>query len=451
MRSSSGLICTDTIYLFLSKQRGCKRDISTRHLRVLVQAFAANLFSMERQELVDLLSAEGRQLLSQLDYNSKTDVVKLVSQLRAAGHAPSLVAAVLTQAKLRRRAEAKFGDFAKSMLFTEAGLEQSSRLRVAALHAGRFRSAGVASVADLGCGIGAESLAMASLGLEVRAFEIDEVTAACATFNLLPFENASVELADVTTLTYSADEPAEALFFDPARRELNGPKRAAASRKFDPAEFSPNFDWVVERCQSAGVGAAGIKLGPGHPHEGIPEGAEAQWVSVNGDLVELGLWFGSAARSGIARSALLITDAGTHELATSDTTGTHATLGQLEQYVYEPDNAVVRSHLIGLLAEQLGLHGFSSGIAYLTGSSEIESPWLKGYRVIEEMAFDRKKLKARLREAGIGVLEIKKRGADIVPEQLRKELDPKGAGKATLIVTRVGEAHRVLICEPLAS
>ena len=407
---------------------------------MLVQAFAANLFSMERQELVDLLSAEGRQLLSQLDYNSKTDVVKLVSQLRAAGHAPSLVAAVLTQAKLRRRAEAKFGDFAKSMLFTEAGLEQSSRLRVAALHAGRFRSAGVASVADLGCGIGAESLAMASLGLDVRAFEIYEVTAACATFNLLPFENASVELADVTTLTYSADKPAEALFFDPARRELNGPKRAAASRKFDPAEFSPNFDWVVERCQSAGVRAAGIKLGPGHPHEGIPEGAEAQWVSVNGDLVELGLWFGSAARSGIARSALLITDS-----------GTHATLSQLEQFVYEPDNAVVRSHLIGLLAEQLGLHGFSSGIAYLTGSSEIESPWLKGYRVIEEMAFDRKKLKARLREAGIGVLEIKKRGADIVPEQLRKELDPKGAGKATLIVTRVGETHRVLICEPLAS
>jgi hypothetical protein len=72
---------------------------------------------------------------------------------------------------------------------------------------------------------------------------------------------------------------------------------------------------------------------------------------------------------------------------------------------------------------------------------------MTGYRVIENLTFDRKKLKARLRELGIGVLEIKKRGADIVPEELRKELAPKGKNTATLIVTRVGESHRVLICE----
>ncbi len=65
------------------------------------------------------------------------------------------------------------------------------------------------------------------------------------------------------------------------------------------------------------------------------------------------------------------------------------------------------------------------------------------------MAFDRKKLKAYLKERSIGTLEIKKRGSDIVPEQLRKELAPKGKGAATLIVTRVGDAHRVLVCESL--
>jgi len=405
---------------------------------------------MEREEFAALLSSEGRSLLAQVHYNSKTDVVKLVSSLRAAGHAPAVVAAVLTQAKLRRRGESKFGEFAERMLFTEAGLEQSSRLQVAAQHAGRFRAAGVSSVADLGCGIGAESLAFASLGIQVNAFEIDEVTAACATFNLLPFENASVEMADVTELKYSDGLPAEALFFDPARRELGGPKRSAATRKFDPAEFSPNFDWVVERCTAVGLRAAGIKLGPGHPHEGIPDEAEAQWVSVNGDLVELGLWFGAAARPGIKRSALLLTDAGVHELSTADSLGAHAPIGPLRDYVFEPDNAVVRSHLIGLLASQLGLEAFSPGIAYLTGNEATSSPWLRGYRVLEEMAFDRKRLKARLRELGVGILEIKKRGADILPEQLRKELDPKGKNRATLIVTRIGEAHRVLICEALA-
>ncbi|MFM7030119.1 MAG: hypothetical protein ACKOWK_03530 [Micrococcales bacterium] len=91
---------------------------------------------MQRQEFIDLISPEGRQLLAGLDYTSKTDVVKLVSGLRGAGHSPSLVAAVLTQAKLRRRAEAKFGSFAERMLFTEDGLEQASRLMVSALEFG---------------------------------------------------------------------------------------------------------------------------------------------------------------------------------------------------------------------------------------------------------------------------------------------------------------------------
>ena len=417
---------------------------------IAAEARAANLRMMERQELVSLLSPAGQKLLSNISYDSKTDVVKLVSKLRSEGYDPALVAAALTQAKLRKRGEAKFGEFAGQLLFTEAGLEQSSRLSVAALHAGRFRDAGVGSVADLGCGIGAESLAFASLDLQVKAFEIDEVTAACATYNLLPFDDAKVELADVTTLDFTNQPPAGALFFDPARRDLAGPKRATASRKFDPAEFSPNFDWVVEQCQLPNIKAAGIKLGPGHPHEAIPDGCEAQWVSVDGDLVELGLWFGAAAREGIARSALLIGKSGRHELNTAEAETEHAPLGKLEGYVFEPDNAVVRSHLIGLLATQLGLHSFSAGIAYLTGDKSVSSPWLKAYEVIEELPFDRKRLKARLRELNIGILEIKKRGADIVPEQLRKELSLKGKDSATLIVTRIGEAHRAILCRPIS-
>ena len=73
------------------------------------------------------------------------------------------------------------------MLFTEAGLEQATRLRVAALHAGRFARAGVEHVADLGCGIGGDALALAAIDLEVTAADADEVTAAIAAFNLTPF------------------------------------------------------------------------------------------------------------------------------------------------------------------------------------------------------------------------------------------------------------------------
>lgn len=151
---------------------------------------------MEREDFIGLLSSAGQQLLAEVgELDAKADVVQLVSKLRSQGHDPKLVAAVLTQAKLRRRAVAKFGPFAERMIFTEPGLEQASRLSVAAIHAGRFRDAKVKSVADLGCGIGAESLAFASLDLNVKSFEIDEVTAAVATYNLAPFEN--VEFAEV--------------------------------------------------------------------------------------------------------------------------------------------------------------------------------------------------------------------------------------------------------------
>ena len=139
---------------------------------------------MNRDDLLQLLTLEGLALLGRVHYDDKADVLKLVSTLRAEGHDPALVAAVLSQAKLRRRAASKFGEFAESMLFTEPGLEQATRLTVAAQHAERFRAAGIKQVADLGCGIGTESMALASLGLNVAAFEIDEVTAAVASYNL---------------------------------------------------------------------------------------------------------------------------------------------------------------------------------------------------------------------------------------------------------------------------
>ena len=389
---------------------------------------------MNRDEFLQLLSKEGQSLLSQIDYTTKLDIVKTITKLRAQGHDPALIANALTQAKLRKRAEAKFGEFAERMFFTEDTLEQASRLQVAALHANRFKQAGVTQVADLGCGIGAESLAFASLDLKVSAYEIDEVTSAIAAYNLAIFNNVEVNNQDVTKLDL---EQHQALFFDPARRN-------SKARLFNPQDFAPNFDWVIEQAKKK---PTGIKLGPGHPHNQIPQEAEAQWVSVEGDLVELSLWFNETKRQDVTRSALLITKDGKHELKTNQKEEPAPT-GELGQYIHEPDNAVIRSHLINLLAEQTNTHTIDPQIAYLTGNDNITSPWLKSYKIEQVLPFDRKQLKAFIKQNDIGTLEIKKRGADITPEELRKELAPKGKNKATLIVTRIGDSHRAIFVEP---
>ena len=137
---------------------------------------------MDIAEVRALLTPAGLDLLNSLGPVSSSDeVARIVSRLRSAGHSPDLVSAVVTQARLRERARSKFGDFAGRMLFTRAGLEQATRLSVAAHHAGRFRRAGIEHVADLGCGIGGDALALASLGIRVGAIDADEVTAALAT------------------------------------------------------------------------------------------------------------------------------------------------------------------------------------------------------------------------------------------------------------------------------
>ena len=60
----------------------------------------------------------------------------------APGTPPERLAVALTQADLRERAVAKFGELAASMYFTPDGLEQATRLSVASHRAARLKAFG---------------------------------------------------------------------------------------------------------------------------------------------------------------------------------------------------------------------------------------------------------------------------------------------------------------------
>jgi len=387
-------------------------------------------------ELREVLSIEGLRLLDSLPpFDSGADVVRAVADLRKAGHSPAMVAAVLSQSKLRAKAVSKFGPFAERMLFTEAGLEQATRIQVAALHAGRFRDAGVARVADLGCGIGADALALAAIDLEVTAVERDEVTAAIAAYNLAPWTNATVEHGDATEFDLSGHD---GVYLDPARRD--GVRRLA-----DPADWSPSLDFAFE---IGGRLPTGVKLGPGIDRDLIPAGAEAQWISVDRDVVELGVWFGAAARPGITRSALVIGEHGAAEL-TAAADSADVAIGDLGEFVYEPDGAVIRARLIGDLARTLDARMLSDQIAYLSTDRAVQTPFAVGFRVTETLPLDVKAIKKRLGVLGIGTLEIKKRGVDIDPAAFRSKLSLKGRESATLFLTRVAGKRVALLAQRL--
>ena len=395
---------------------------------------------MERAELVELLSPAGLDLLDSLpDWTSRSDVVKTVADLRRQGHPPGLVAAVLTQNRLRAKARAKFGEFADRMLFTEAGLEQATRLRVAALHAGRYARAGLRHVADLGCGIGGDALAFAAIDLDVTAAEADEVTAAVAAFNLTPFPR-------VTVLHSRAEDVPlggiDAAWLDPARRTTTG---GTTTRHADAADYSPPLDFAFGLAERMPVG---VKLGPGTDRDLVPPGTEAQWVSVDGDVVELAVWTGVLARPGVGRAALVIRGDAAHELV-APADSEDAPVGPLGDYLYEPDGAVIRARLIGDLARANGAWMLSEGIAYLTADREFDTPFARGFRVLERLPADERHLRQALHTRGVGTLEIKKRGVDVDPAALRTRLKLKGDGSATVVLTREEGRHVALLVERL--
>lgn len=400
---------------------------------------------MDDDGLVRLLRPEGWALLQALPPYEERLALPIAERLQKEGLDPALVAAALTQSRLRAKARGKLGDFAEGMLFTVAGLEQATRLEVAAHHARRYRDAGCTYVADLTCGLGADALAMAGIGLRVLATDVDETTAALATVNLRAFPEVEVRMGDGLALDLAA-EGVDGVYADPARRTGTG------RRVFDPRAYSPPLDEVL--AVRDGVPALGLKLGPGIAHRDLPVDAEAQWVSADGEVVELGLWFGPLAPDGPGRSSLVLRDGTAHTLrADPDGEDDAPPVGPVGGYLYEPDGAVIRAGLVGTVAHRVRGRLVDATIAYVTSDALADrtawQPYATAYRVLDDLPFGLKRLRTYLRERGVGRLTIKKRGTAVTPETLRRQLDLRGPAEGTVVLTRVAGQQRVLVVEPV--
>ncbi|MFI6445513.1 methyltransferase domain-containing protein [Kitasatospora sp. NPDC050543] len=390
---------------------------------------------METENLQDLLSPEGQTLLAELREFAPGEELALATRLRRE-HSAELVSAAFAQARLRQRARAKFGDDADLMYFTPNGVEQSTRRSVADWRAQRFAALGVRRVADLCCGIGGDAIALARVGIAVLAVDRDPLACAAAEANAAALgltELIEVRCADVTEVDVAG---CDAVFTDPARRTSRG-------RVFDPQAYSPPLSWAIEAGRRTPIGA--LKIAPGIPHELVPPDAEAEWVSDHGDVKEAVLWFGTKA--GHRHRATLLP----HDRTL---TGGHLPdppAGPIGRYLYEPDGAVIRAHLVAEVAEQVGGTLIDPMIAYITADRLVQTPYAHAYEITDVLPFNVKKLKALLRERKVGTVVIKKRGIAMTPEELRHKLRPEGPNTATVILSRVGDSHVMMIGSPAAN
>ncbi|WP_106315509.1 THUMP-like domain-containing protein [Actinoplanes italicus] len=383
-------------------------------------------------ELLRLLrTPEGMKALAAAAEVAGGEPLAAASALRAGGFGAELAAAALTQASLRERAAMKFGQVAAGMFFTRAGLEQATRAVVADRRAARLAAAGVRTLADLGCGLGADALAAARHGIAVHAVDADPTTAAMAAANAEAAglaDRITVECADATTVPV---ERYDAVFADPARRQ------AGRGRVFDPKAYSPPWDFIAALPRR--VPRTVLKLAPGIDHGLLPPGAEGEWVSVGGDLVEAAFWCGPLAE--VPRRAVLL---GPNSVLTG-AGNKSAGVGPVGAWIYDPDPAVVRSHLVAEFAESVGGRLADPQIAYVYTDDPVDTPFARRLGVTEVLPFSLKRLRALLRERGVGVLEIRKRGSALVPDQLRKDLRLSGPNTAGLVLTRVEGAPVALL------
>ncbi|GEJ98345.1 THUMP-like domain-containing protein [Streptomyces sp. NPDC003388] len=385
-------------------------------------------------DLAPLLSPEGRALLDEVRDTDPAHELAVATRLRRE-HPAELVSAALGQARLRQRAAAKFGaEDARRMFFTPNGVEQSTRASVAAYRAERMKGLGVTSVADLCCGIGGDAIALARAGIRVLAVDRDPLTAAAARANADALGlTALIEVreADVTEVD---TDGYDAVFVDPARRGGRG-------RIFDPEAYSPPLSWAVAAALKAP--RAALKIAPGVPHEAVPAEAEAEWISDGGDVKEAVLWFGTGA-PGAVRATLLpgprtLSGRGLPDPA----------VRPVGRYLYEPDGAVIRAHLVAEVAEEIGGGLVDETIAYITADVPHPTPYATAYEITDQLPFNVKKLKALLREREVGVLTVKKRGSAVEPEELRRKVKPQGPNSATVFLTRVAGAPTMLVGRPV--
>jgi hypothetical protein len=361
---------------------------------------------------------------------------------------------VVEQVELRARAHEKF-THAQRMFFTRKGLEQATDEQLAAMKAARFPAG--QKLADLCCGIGGDLLALAPRSSQAVGVDLDPAVALLAQANLRAYEYQHCEVHSTDASMFPVADVA-AWHIDPDRR-------ARSSRTTQVEFYDPPVD-TLDRLLAANPNAA-IKLAPAAD---VPlhwrDTAERCWFGSRGECRQQVAWFGTLAQHPGRHTAIVVDARGGEATIVGAPDESIPVSDKLGRYLYEPHAAVLAAKLTGVLCRESGLAAVSPEVAYLTSparealpgtdfplstklTGNDSRPLLAAFEIVDVLPLDLKQLKTYCRAHCVGTLEVKKRGVDVDPVRLQKQLNGSGGVAATLIVTPIAGRVRAIIARRL--
>lgn len=400
---------------------------------------------------------ETPEIFQRLRQHSGSELA-IQQQLRAEFSADVVTAAISVH-EARRRAAGKLPG-AEHLWLTRVGLEQCTAWLVAKHKASRFPADRM--VLDLCCGIGVDSAALLNRG-PVTAVDLNEAMTLRCRWNseiwnssLTGSETGSETVAlsskastqamqhDLQTQVQDVHSVALAgrlVHVDPDRR---GQRDAAAKRL---EHYTPNLEWMQQAITTAAGGA--LKLGPASNFMQKFAHCEIELISLFGECREATVWFGELAGQHAFRATHLPSG---ETLSADPLSAWSVQAAEVQNYLFDPDPALVRSGLIDVLGEMHNLQRMDDQDEYLTGDQVPHTEFVTAYRVVHTLPNNLREVKRYLRSHPGSQYEVKCRRLSVDANGIQKKL-PRGdgpplvvffvrhGGKALVVVTeRVGKS-----------
>ena len=365
---------------------------------------------MNINDLQLLASPAGQELLNKYQNYQDQELENLMFKVEKSER--EIMRAVVTLIKLRHRAKDKFS-LAEKMFFTADGQEQSTGEKIAEYIAGRFGEG--LNIVDLTCSIGGNLVYLAQKN-NLTAVDQNEANLFCAQKNAEVYGVAGKIKFVLGQAEENLISGTDAFFMDPERA------REGRSKTKSILNSSPNLAVMLPEMLKI-TKNIGIKISPAFDYAEIkklPEIPEVEIISEDNVCKVAMLWFGKYKTSQ-RRATMFIRDE-KYSLGDNEKKIVSPLAESLSTFVYEPNKAIIKAHLLDEVCEEFSLKKLNPQIAYLTGEKLPQNKDI--FRALRVITFDKYSLKnvqKIIKEQGVEKGNIISRGFPVSNEDLYKK------------------------------